>query len=486
MKKGSADTVFRILLLLLSILVVQGGEHHWTTNSGTWDNNSSNYSNWLSSTPPASAQNEEYYIESPGAGTITLGANYTLGYLSFDASDDVGIGFTDTYTLTFDSSSGTSNMVFTAGSYEYGINSKVALSNDLNVTNYNSVMAYLGWDLSGTADINILQGDFGLLGYMENYTGTISIDSDASLTLSYDMLTDNTSITLEGGTLTLPDDDEEVWDLDNLTLTDTSIIDMTDNTADLSFYGDTDLSTHTLKVYNYDGVSTGGGDDQLFLYSLTNGDVGQIEFYSDGGSTLIGTGSSIDGTTKEVLWEAPTTWTTNTIGTIQETAHTGDYTWSGSDSPGSYVWEAYNADKDDSDRALGTDYDSLSFTGKLTIDALSTADPFDLELKLLSGGHYDWTPNWSDGFKIIEADGGIEFRNTLDQIVTFSDSYFAISDNEFGNTPWYIQWELYQDGNSLWLRYKTTPEPATWVMLFGCLCFPFYRLIIYLYNKCQK
>lgn len=102
-----------------------------------------------------------------------------------------------------------------------------------------------------------------------------------------------------------------------LTLFSTSIIDLSHGASVIAFanssgYGWT--ADAVLKIYNWTGNLSGGGSDQLYFMNdfglgLTNQQLNQIRFFSDSGSTFLGTAGWANGMTGEIVpVPEPGTW----------------------------------------------------------------------------------------------------------------------------------------------------------------------------------
>ena len=124
-------------------------------------------------------------------------------------------------------------------------------------------------------------------------TSGVIINTGGTLLLSGvgDRVNDAAGITLAGGTLSTGGLSETVG---TLTLSATSVIDMGAGSSVLRF-ADSHLATWvgTLRIYNWSGIQNfGGGTDQLFFgdgsgIGLEPGQLAQIKFYSDAGTTIL-------------------------------------------------------------------------------------------------------------------------------------------------------------------------------------------------------
>jgi autotransporter-associated beta strand protein len=99
-----------------------------------------------------------------------------------------------------------------------------------------------------------------------------------------------------------------------LTLQSSSIIDMGSGASIVAFANSSSASwSGTLSIYNWSGTPyTGGGTDQLYFGNdatgLTGTQLGEIQFYSDSGTTLYGGLVTILSTGEVVAVPEPSTW----------------------------------------------------------------------------------------------------------------------------------------------------------------------------------
>ena len=134
-----------------------------------------------------------------------------------------------------------------------------------------------------------------------------------------DQISDSASMFLDGGTFNTAGLSERSGTttvtpgIGALTLFQTSIIDLSHGASVIAFANSSGMgwtSDATLKIYNW----TGGGIDQLYFASdfglgLTSQQLTQISFFSDSGSTFLGTAGWAEGTTGEVVpIPEPGTW----------------------------------------------------------------------------------------------------------------------------------------------------------------------------------
>lgn len=132
---------------------------------------------------------------------------------------------------------------------------------------------------------------------------------------------------------------------------------------------------------------------------------------------------------------------------------------------GTYVWSISNADLNssfDPTGSLGSDWDSITFTGSLDLSSLTVANK--LNINITSSGTTGWdfgVPTGSGtGFKILEA-SSISWNGGA-----FNEDFFNLDATGFtdGDT-WWMNWSIYESGNALYLRYDAVPEPGTWLLI---------------------
>ncbi|MDQ6807864.1 MAG: PEP-CTERM sorting domain-containing protein [Verrucomicrobiota bacterium] len=150
-----------------------------------------------------------------------------------------------------------------------------------------------------------------------NSGGTILLDGGA--TGSTDRINNAATVSMAGGTLKLSGTSEgtaATVGLGALTLTSNSIIDLSGTS--LVHFAASNASpwtaNTTLSIYNWSGTLTlGGGLEEILFGSnntaLTSAQLAQIRFYSDSGTTFLGTGGFTTTNTGEVVpVPEPSTW----------------------------------------------------------------------------------------------------------------------------------------------------------------------------------
>lgn len=256
------------------------------------------------------------------AGTLQIG-NGTTGSISSNSK----IAISSTTTLAFDEANGStiSNAVTNAsGTLEGNEGSNITNTFGGAITNASGTLAFT----QAGAGTTILTGNNSL-------TGTITVTGGGTLKLAPATtgnvtLGGTTAILVNGtggGTLQIGGNNQikagatvslgsfvanqvtfntggysqtTSSALGALTLTKSSIIDFSTlasgNTNSVLAFGNSSSATWTasqiLSVYDYSGSASGGGTDQLYFGTsntgLTATQLGDIKFYSDGGTTLLG------------------------------------------------------------------------------------------------------------------------------------------------------------------------------------------------------
>ncbi|QIF04051.1 PEP-CTERM sorting domain-containing protein [Roseimicrobium sp. ORNL1] len=187
-----------------------------------------------------------------------------------------------------------------------------------------------------------------------------------------------------------------------------------------------------------------GGTLHLNSSSLS----GNVEF---NGGTLVGGGTlnqalTVGGGVGQLNVLAPG----NSPGTLS----TLSQTWTGG---GQYQWEI-----SDVDSGPGIGWDLVDINGTLTITA-TEEDQFILSLKslntsLLAGAIADFDPYEDYSWQILTASEGIE---GFDMDV-FTFDYSGFTGEEAGG-----KFSIAQEGNSLYVKYASVPEPTRMVLLLG-------------------
>jgi|GEM_PF-836323 len=230
-----------------------------------------------------------------------------------------------------------------------------------------------------------------------------------------------------------------------------------------------ELAFNRIGATSYDGVISGSG-------SVTKAGSGTLTLtgtHTYTGATSVASGTLvIDGsaaTSAFAVEEGATLTGSGTIGSLALTSgailapgnspgtlFAGNSTWQGG---ANYLWEI-----NDATGVMGTNWDLVSISGSLTINA-TAADRFTLSLVSLLANHtsgdvlnFDAAQNYS--YTIASASGGI---------IGFNADAFTINANGFTNALNGGSWDLAHAGNNLTLNFTAAaiPEPSTYVMVAG-------------------
>lgn len=153
-------------------------------------------------------------------------------------------------------------------------------------------------------------------------TSRITVTKGSLILGADNQIPNTTPMTLAGGTFNTGGFSEHGANANDpgigaLTLQVSSIIDLANGASILAFANSsTQTWTGTLSIYNWSGNTlTGSGTDQLYFGSdptgLTALQLGQISFYSDAGTTFLGTGAwgtDLDGEVVPTAVPEPSTW----------------------------------------------------------------------------------------------------------------------------------------------------------------------------------
>lgn len=165
----------------------------------------------------------------------------------------------------------------------------------------------------------------GTTGIVVNSGGTLLLTQSGG-TASIDRININAGMTLNGGTFNTGGLSEHGTVANNqagigaLTLQSSSIIDMGNGNSIIAFANSSAQSwTGTLSIYNWSGTQSGGGTDQLYFGTTSGGltatQLGEINIYSDNGTTLLGIATILtDGEIVPV--PEPATWFAGSLAVI--------------------------------------------------------------------------------------------------------------------------------------------------------------------------
>jgi type VI secretion system secreted protein VgrG len=260
---------------------------------------------------------------------------------SLTVNDPVAVTISGSHTLSINGTGATTGITINSGAGLTTINSAVALSGSSQMVSVNNAAGLL---ISGTVSgsIGLTKTGSGMLTLSgtNTYTGattvnagtlnagaagslgatsSIVINASGILLLSQsgaattDRINDSSSMTLNGGTFNTSGFSEHnlsgttvTAGIGSLTLLNNSVIDLGEGTSILAF-ASSSLQTWiaTLSVYNWSGTPvTGSGSDQLFFGTdetgLTAAQLSQIAFYSDSGTTFLGTAAFTSGMNGEL------------------------------------------------------------------------------------------------------------------------------------------------------------------------------------------
>ncbi len=231
-------------------------------------------------------------------------------------SDFNGTGSTHTYTGVISgngsynrsvSSGAGGNTVFSANNTYTG--STTVSAGTLEIANTNSASS---GRISGTSSVIVNQGGTLLLSGSSSFTDRIN--DNAGMTLNAN---NSATVAFNTGGLSEHGVNANSAGIGALTLQSSSIIDLSNGASILAFANSSAQTwTGTLKIYNWSGNPiTGNGTDQLYFGNdatgLTLAQLSQISFYSDAGTTLLGTGAwgvDLDGEVVPTAIPEPGTW----------------------------------------------------------------------------------------------------------------------------------------------------------------------------------
>jgi autotransporter-associated beta strand protein len=173
---------------------------------------------------------------------------------------------------------------------------------------------------AGTLNVGAAGALGGTSNIVVNASGTLLLSESASPTI--DRINDSSTMTLNGGTFNTSGLSEHNLSgamvtpgIGALTLSSSSTIDLGGGASILAFANSSPQTwTGTLSIYNWSGTpGAGNGTDQLYFGTdstgLTSTQLSQIAFYSDSGTTLLGTAVYASGMDGEVVpVTEPSTW----------------------------------------------------------------------------------------------------------------------------------------------------------------------------------
>jgi autotransporter-associated beta strand protein len=235
----------------------------------------------LNNTTQTIAALSSTFVDTSGTQTQTLNLNGTALTINQATNTTFGVGAVGTLT----------SVIAGSGSVTKSGVGSLALTNANTFTGGTTVSA-------GTLEAAAADALGG--------TSTIAVNSGGTLLLSNtgttDRINDAATVTLGGGTIAFSGNVTEGSSPGTgaLTLTASSIIDFASGSSVINF-GASQLATWTggatLSIYNWGGLTTGGGNDQLLFgigdTALTSAQLDQISFYSGAGTGFLGTGAFV-------------------------------------------------------------------------------------------------------------------------------------------------------------------------------------------------
>jgi type VI secretion system secreted protein VgrG len=285
---------------------------------------------------------------SPENQNTVLDSDATISSLT--VNDSVAVTISGPHTLSIVGTGATTGITINSGAGLTTINSNLALSGSSQTIAVNnaagllitgSVGGTIGLTKAGTGTLTMTgtntytgtttinagtlnAGAAGSLGgtssIVVNAGGTLLLSQPGSAT--NDRINNSSTMTLNGGTFNTAGLSEHNLSgasvtpgIGALTLWSNSIIDLGGGASILAFANSSAQTwTGTLSIYNWSGTAlTGNGTDQIYFGTdstgLTSTQLSQIAFYSDSGTTLLGTAVYASGMDGEVVpVTEPSTW----------------------------------------------------------------------------------------------------------------------------------------------------------------------------------
>jgi autotransporter-associated beta strand protein len=268
---------------------------------------------------------------------------------SLTVNDSVAVTISGSHTLTINGT-GPTGITINSGAALTTIDSNLVLGGSSQTVEVNNAAGLLiNGSVGGTIGLTKTGSGTLILAGTNSYTGTTTINAgtlsagapdalggtssivvnqggtllfSASGSPTTDRINDSSAMTLNGGTFDTAGLSEHglagstvIPGTGAVTLSSNSIIDLGGGASVIAFANSSAQTwTGTLSIYNWSGTAvTGNGTDQLYFGTdatgLTATQLGQIAFYSDAGTTFLGTGgyaSELDGEIVPV--PEPGTW----------------------------------------------------------------------------------------------------------------------------------------------------------------------------------
>ncbi|MES2308426.1 MAG: hypothetical protein V4507_06155 [Verrucomicrobiota bacterium] len=302
MKQPNTFRYFNFLSPLkgvLGLIIVLGGEASLQATDGTWSTAGSG--NWNT------AANWSGGIIANGTDAIADFSQVNIGANSTITQDLTGL---TVGTLKMGDTTPSHSWTMTSGSIALATSSGAPTINVVNPTQAFSLIS----TVTGTQGLTkIGSGTFYLSGTANNtFTGTVTvttgtlvlnksagINATASTSIAVglgsaltwnasEQLVNTANISVSGGTLNLSGKSETVG---TLTTTGNSIINLSTTSSIIFSDSSINLWSGTLKLYNYDNTDVIGFSTST---GLTASQLSMINFYSDAGTTLLGSGGKLD------------------------------------------------------------------------------------------------------------------------------------------------------------------------------------------------
>jgi autotransporter-associated beta strand protein len=249
---------------------------------------------------------------------------------SLTVNDSAAVTISGSHTLSINGTGATTGITINSGAGLTTINSNLALSgSSQTITVQNAAGLVIAGSVSGTIGLTKTGSGTLTLAGTNTYTGVTTVNGgtlsaaapgalggtssivvnlggtllfSASGSPTTDRINDNSTMTLNGGTFNTGGLSEHglasatvTPGMGAVTLLSSSIIDLGGGASVIAFASSSAQTwTGTISIYNWSGIpGAGNGTDQLYFGTDTTGltteQLGQIAFYSDSGTTFLGT-----------------------------------------------------------------------------------------------------------------------------------------------------------------------------------------------------